>query len=140
MNETHEYDDIINLEHPTSKVHPRMSKEARAAQFAPFAALTGHDAAIKEVSRLTENEKIIDENMKCILDETLTHILENIQAHPKVTIHYFVPDSKKTGGSYQIKTGQVKKVDHFYECIVFMDGTKIPLKDIFKMEEERFNE
>lgn len=140
MNEVNKYDDIINLEHPTSKVHQRMSREARAAQFAPFAALTGHDAAIKEVSRLTEEQRIIDENAKYLLDETISNILENINLHPKIRICYFVPDLKKSGGSYQMKTARVKKVDSIEGQIIFTDGIKVPLKDIVEIEEKREKE
>ncbi len=135
MKETHEYDDIIDLEHHVSTTHKQMSRESRAAQFAPFAALTGHDAAIKETSRLTDDKIIMDENYKSLLDTKLMDIANNIQKNPEITINYFVPDSKKTGGSYKTKTGKLKKIDTYENVIVFTDKTKINFQDIIDIFE-----
>ena len=89
------YDDIINLPHYVSKKRPQMSIEARSAQFAPFAALTGYDEQVKETARLTNERRDIDESLKIILDEKLQIIEEKILSKPLVTFTYFVPDSKK---------------------------------------------
>lgn len=136
MNETHEYDDIINLPHHISKTHIPMSTEARAAQFAPFAALTGHDAAVKETERLTENKKFIDENFKSLLDETLLKIQAKIKSQPLVSITYFVPDNKKDGGKYNTITEHIKKIDTSEKKIVLIDKTKIKFQDILDIYEE----
>lgn len=135
MNETRKYDDIINLEHPTSKVHKRMSKEARAAQFAPFAALTGHDDAVKETERLTEEKKYMDENSKNILDEIILKIQSKIKSEPLVSITYFVPDNKKKGGKYITVTDYIKKIDDYERLIVLKTKTKIKFQDIIDIYE-----
>lgn len=136
MNEKSEYEDIINLEHPTSKVHQRMSKEARAAQFAPFAALTGHDEAVKETERLTEKKKYIDENFKSILDEKILIIQDKIKNQPLVSITYFVPDNKKDGGKYITMTDYIKKIDTYERVIVLKNKVKIKFQDIIDIYEE----
>lgn len=135
MNETRKYDDIINLEHPTSKVHKRMSKEARAAQFAPFAALTGHDDAVKETERRTEEKKYMDENSKNILDEIILKIQSKIKSEPLVSITYFVPDNKKKGGKYITVTDYIKKIDDYERLIVLKNKTKIKFQDIIDIYE-----
>lgn len=136
MIETHEYDDIINLPHYQSKTHKPMSKEARAAQFAPFAALTGHEAAVKETERLTEDKKYIDENFKSILDEKMLDIQNKIKSEPLVTITYFVPDTKKDGGKYVTITDYIKKIDTYERLIVLKNKTKIKFQDIIDIYEE----
>ena len=124
------YEDIINLPHHTSKKHPRMSLEARSAQFAPFAALTGYDEILIETARLT-NEKIeIDETMKVIIDSKLQLIKEHIKEMPLVTFMYFVPDLKKEGGKYVTLTGNVRKIDEYRNVVVLEDKTEIPINDI----------
>ena len=100
------YEDIINLPHPVSKKHPRMSLYDRAAQFSPFAALTGHNAAIIETARLTEKKIRQSEDAISILNEKLHIITENLGA--EVTITYFLPDDRKEGGAYVRHTGAVK--------------------------------
>ena len=96
----HKYDDIINLEHHISKKHKQMTIENRSAQFAPFAALTGFEELVKETARKTEDRVEIDEELKYILDEKISIIQNQIKNNPKVTITYFIPDSKKKGGKY----------------------------------------
>ncbi|MFG6319323.1 MAG: hypothetical protein K1W33_05650, partial [Clostridia bacterium] len=108
MNTTNKYDDIINLPHYISKKHPQMSIEARAAQFAPFAALTGHSEAIRETARLTDERIEIDEDLKVIIDSKLRMIQKKISLKPTVSITYFVPDEKKKGGEYVTIVGNVK--------------------------------
>lgn len=99
-NDPHRYDDMLHLPHPTSQKHPRMPISDRAAQFSPFAALTGHEAAVKETARLTDQKIELDESKKAILDAKLQMIVEQIKSQPIVTITYFVPDEKKAGGAY----------------------------------------
>ena len=131
---SHRYDDIINLPHPTSEKHPRMSLYDRAAQFSPFAALTGHDAAIKETARLTDERWEIAEDTKEQLNETLQWIAENIDKDITVTFTYFVPDLRKSGGAYVTVTGSVKKIDEYGHKILLKDGTEIPMEQIKEIE------
>ena len=130
---TDKYEDIIYMEHPTSRTHPRMSVLERAAQFSPFAALTGHDAAIKETARLTDHRTELDEYEKRALDQVMQEILSREDEELQVTITYFVADAHKEGGSYRTVTGIVKKVFTMERYILFTDFTKIPLDDIVEM-------
>ena len=127
------YDDIITLEHPVSKVHPRMSVMDRAAQFSAFAALSGYEDAIDETERLTETYTELDEGEKEILNEQLLKIKENIASHPAATCTYFEPDPKKEGGAYRTYSGKVRRIDEYEKKLVFEDGTEIwidSLRDI----------
>ena len=134
------YDDIINLPHHVSKKHPRMSKEARAAQFAPFAALTGYDDVIKETARLTSERIEINEELKAILDAKLQIIHDKVSAKPEVTFTYFVPDTKKDGGSYVTVTGKVIKIDEFSQKIILENRTEIPIPEIVDITGDIFKE
>ena len=120
----HKYDDIINLPHPTSKKRPRMSLYARAAQFSPFAALAGHEAAIKETVRQTDAKQVLSE-------EVMAEMVE---------ITYFVPDTKKDGGAYITCSGCVKKIDKYKHTVVMTDQTIIPIEQISDIEGEMFEE
>ena len=132
------YGDIINLPYPESRKHKRMSMRDRAAQFSPFAALTGHDAAIKETARLTDGFVDLDESMKASLDEKLILILEKQQEKPLVTITYFLKDERKAGGSYEVVEGWIRKVD-FYERVIEMgDRSKILLDHVVDIESDLF--
>lgn len=135
-NSTHYYDDIINLPHPTSQNHPRMSLYDRAAQFSPFAALTGHDAAIKETARLTEKRIEPSEDMISRLNEKLQIIADNLDT--EVTITYFVPDKNKSGGAYVSHTGTVRRIDDYEHTLVMTDKTVIPIEQISEIESELF--
>jgi len=130
------YDDIINLPHHVSKKHPQMSKEARSAQFAPFAALTGYDDLVKETARITCNKKELAEEEKVILDAKLKIIQQKINTMPKVGFTYFVQDAKKNGGSYVTIVGNVKRIDRYKRVIVLQDNTEIPMGDIVDIEVE----
>lgn len=132
------YDDIINLPYRKSTKHPHMSLEARSAQFAPYAALTGYEDVIEETSRLTSDRKEIDENIKTMLDMKLQIIYEKISTKPVVTFTYFVPDTKKDGGTYVTVTGKVKKIDEYKQIIVLEDGREIPILDIVDITGEIF--
>lgn len=132
-NDSHRYDDIIHLPHHTSSTHPQMPVADRAAQFAPFAALTGHEAAIQETARLTEEKIVLDENAKALLDEKLRLIQEMPAGRREVTVTYFVQDEKKSGGHYISVTGTVRKIDGYRQSMVMADGLRIPLDDIIEI-------
>ena len=135
MNYNYEkYKDIINLPHYVSKKHHQMSIYARSAQFAPFAALTGYEDEIKETARLTQNKKEIDDALKNILDDKLQTIQEKIATRPEIAVTYFVPDLKKTGGSYVTITGIVKKIDKYKKVIILEDTTEIPISEIIEID------
>lgn len=126
----HKYDDILYLPHPVSRRRGSMSNYDRAAQFSPFAALTGFDATIEEAGRLTDRRIELDEAEKELLNEKLQEILEHIDAQPQVTITHFVYDQRKAGGAYISTTGRVKKIDTYSRAILFTDGTAIPVSEI----------
>ena len=135
----HEYDDIIDLPHHVSATRPRMSMIDRAAQFSPFAALTGYDAAIKETGRLTDERIDLSEESRAALDRKQQILLDNLADHPEISVTYFVPDERKSGGAYVTVTGRVKKVDDYQRLLILTDGTKIPLDDILDIESELFS-
>lgn len=139
-NISHKYDDIINLPHHVSKKHPQMSLHDRAAQFSPFAALTGHKAAINETARLTDEKQILSEDVIAKLNEQLNLIKENIGTNQTVTITYFVPDDKKSGGAYISHTGVVKKIDEYNHTVILTDKTVIPIEQISEMQSDLFSE
>ena len=139
-NISHKYDDIINLPHHVSKKHPQMSLHDRAAQFSPFAALTGHKAAINETARLTDEKQILSEDVIAKLNEQLNLIKENIGTNQTVTITYFVPDDKKSGGAYISHTGVVKKIDEYYHTFILTDKSVIPIEQISEMQSDIFSE
>lgn len=134
----HYYDDIIDLPHHVSATRPRMSMIDRAAQFSPFAALTGYDAAIKETGRLTDERIELSEESRAVLDRKQQLLVDNLADHPEVSVTYFVPDERKAGGAYVTVTGRVKKVDDYQRLLLLTDGTKIPLGEILDMESELF--
>ncbi len=133
-NDYHQYDDIIGLPHPVSANHPQMSRADRAAQFSPFAALTGYEDAIAETGRLTDARIELEEDARIILDEKLRQIQEQIAIWPEVTVTYFLPDSRKTGGSYVTLRDRVKKIDLYERAVVMQEGTRIPIEEIVKIE------
>lgn len=133
MNDTM-YDDMIYLPHHVSKNHPRMSAQDRAAQFSPFAALTGYGDAIKETARITEKKRVLDDEQKLIINEKLMHIKSSIASLPETVFTYFAPDKKKDGGSYLTVNGKVKKIDEYQRTVVLEDGTSIPIDDIISIE------
>lgn len=139
-NISHKYDDIINLPHHVSKKHPQMSLHDRAAQFSPFAALTGHKAAINETARLTDEKQILSEDVIAKLNEQLNLIKENIGTNQTVTITYFVPNDKKSGGAYISNTGVVKKIDEYNRTVIMTDKTVIPIEQISEMQSDIFSE
>ena len=128
------YDDIIHLPHPTSERHPRMSRQERAAQFSPFAALTGLGAALQESARMTERRLIPDEYEQAELDKKLQDLRENLPRQPAVVITHFVPDDRKEGGSYRRTEGRVRKLLEFERQLVLTDGTTLAIEDILELE------
>ena len=134
------YADIINMPHHTSQTRPRMSMINRAAQFSPFAALTGYDAAVKETARLTDDQIELDECAKEMLSDKLQIITEHLDDMPQITFIYFEPDKKKSGGAYRSITGKVKEIDEYERIVKLMDGTKIPIQHICGIESDLFSE
>ncbi len=135
---TNEYDDIINLPRPVSKTRPRMKMIDRAAQFSPFAALTGYDAAVKETARLTDRRIELSEDMKSELNDRLLFIADWIEEQPEVEITYFEPDAKKKGGAYITANGTVKKIDEYNRTVIMTDGTLIPIDEIISIDGQIF--
>lgn len=131
---TGKYDDIIHLPHPDSPKHPRMSLHDRAAQFSPFAALTGHGAAIAETGRLTDQRMELDEYEMARVDAELQRLQELLPSRPAASVTYFVPDKHKAGGSYQTVTGEVKRIDAVSGTIQMADRQFIPIADVFSIE------
>ena len=129
------YEDIINLPHPVSQNHPQMPVADRAAQFAPFAALTGYDAAIQETGRLTEEQIVLDENERARLDRQLQEILQSDRPHPKVRIRYFQKDLRKKGGAYLTMEGKVKRLDPYERKLIFTDGTDVLIENVLELEQ-----
>lgn len=136
---TTNYDDILNLPHPTSKTHPRMSRLDRAAQFSPFAALTGYEGAVKETARLTDRRVELSDDELAALDERIRLVLEWEGDPLTVVITWFQPDPHKAGGSYVTTQGRIRKVDELQRTLVLADGTKIPMDDIVELNGEIFN-
>ena len=124
---SNDYDDIIHLPHYEPKRHPRMSMMARAAQFAPFAAVAGHDAAIREAGRLTDEWNGMGECGNDELNRKMEMLLSRLEEHPLVTIGYFLPDGRKAGGSYQTVSGNVRRIDNIRRVIEFSDGSIIDM-------------
>ena len=127
------YDDIINLPHPEPQTHPRMSLENRAAQFSPFAALTGHNEAIKETERLTDQKIELEEDAITDINRTLMWIKDNIKSKPEVVVTYFVPDYKKSGGKYITATVNIVKIDELNHTVITADGLKIAVYNILEI-------
>ena len=127
-----DYSDIIHLPHHVSKTHPQMSMHDRAAQFSPFAALTGYDSAISETARLTKEKILLNEDMQELLDIKFQRLLEHLSEKPLISITFFCPD--KRGGSYVSVSGTVKKLDLFQRILTLEDGMQIFLDDIVSIE------
>lgn len=137
-NDVHCYDDIIDLPHHEPTTRPRMAMENRAAQFSPFAALTGYDEATREEARLVDMKQELSEDMKDMIDAKLAVIAQHIKEKPEISVTYFQPDEKKTGGRYTTVSGNVKKLDGVERVIIMTDGTKIPIGDVRLIEGDLF--
>lgn len=130
---TGSYEDIINLPHHRSSKHPPMPRSNRAAQFSPFAALTGYDAAVREVARMTDRRVELDDEIKADINQRLCLIQAHISDQPHVSIVYFQADYLKEGGRYITATGPVRKIDTYEKLVVMQDGRKILMNDIIKV-------
>lgn len=135
-----EYNDIIDLPHHVSSIRPQMSMLERAAQFSPFAALTGYGAAIKETERLTDERIELDEDAQVLLDMKQAYLIELMPERPALNLTYFQADEKKKGGKYVTVSGNFKGIDEYERCIVLTDGKKIPIDDVLNIESEVFRE
>ena len=132
------YKDIIDLPHHQSLRRQRMAMIDRAAQFSPFAALTGHNDAIIETARLTDRKIELDEGTKSIINEKIQMISDFLFEKPTVTFTHFEPDIKKEGGTYLNTTGTVKRIDEFKREIILTDGRIILIEHIYDIESDLF--
>ena len=130
---TNPYADIIDLPHHVSKRHPQMSMEKRATQFSPFAAMVGHDAAVLETARFTEEQMELTEDEKAIIDGKLQTIQAHIKEQPEITVTYFQPDEKKSGGAYVTVTGFAKRIDGVEQLLIMKNGVEIPIEKIIAL-------
>ncbi len=129
-----DYDDILLLPHPTSARHPRMAARARAAQFAPFAALTGYEAAVQETARLTCERLELDEYLVSTLSDRLQIVAEHLAQQPEITFTYFQPDQTKSGGAYCTRAGIPQKIDSNRRLVLLADGMMIPFDELIAIE------
>lgn len=134
----HRYDDIIHLKYPYKTSRKKMSLNMRGAQFAPFAALTGHDASVKETARLTDTRIELNEQQKSIVDMKLSYLSSIISQLPKISVVYFEEDLKKEGGAYRNKEGSLKKIDEYTKRLIFEDKSYIYISDIYTIESDLF--
>lgn len=132
------YEDIVNLPPHISKRHPQPSMVDRAARFAPFAAITGYEEMVLEEARVTEERVDLDEGALSLLNEKLNMIQEFLDEEPEVTITYFEPDKKKSGGAYVNITGIVKRIDEYEHFVIMTDGKKIRIEDIYAIGSDLF--
>lgn len=131
---TETYDDIIELPRHVSAVRVPMPRENRAAQFLPFAALTGYDAAIGEATRLTDMRMELDESTIAALNRKLGILADRADEHPEIAVICFEADEKKEGGGYSTVTGTLKKIDEFERVVVFRNGGRVAFEDILEIE------
>ena len=134
MNEAHDYEEIIDMPYHKSEVHQHMSRYDRAAQFSPFAALTGHEDAIEETGRLTVSKADIDESVKEKLDAELIRIIDKIDECPYISVTYYKPDEKKSGGAYITYEGNIRKIDEYARTIVMDNEINISFDDIVELK------
>ena len=134
------YDDILHLPHHVSATRAHMPIRDRAAQFSPFAALTGYEAAIKETARLTDERRQLDESEKEILNGKLQAIAEHLKERPQVVITCFKPDERKAGGAYITVAGAVIKINPYRHVVIMEDGQEVRIEDVFDIKlQEIFN-
>ena len=127
------YDDIIGLPHHVSATRPHMPMIDRAAQFMPFRALTGYEGAVQETARLTDQKIELSGDEKAALDMKLQRLVDNLGSQPPVTLVYFRPDEKKSGGAYVTAAGRLKKIDQHMGVLILTGGERIPIEDIFEI-------
>ena len=127
------YDDLLDLPHPDPQTHPRMSRHDRAAQFSPFAALSGHSEAMEETARLTDRKIEPGELQLAELNRAIAEIQAHLREKPQVQISCFVPDARKAGGEYRTIEGRVRRIAEAEQLLELTDGTKIPIDDILSI-------
>ena len=132
------YEDILDLPHHVSPTRPQMSRADRAAQFSSFAALTGHDAAVRETARRTASRIDTAEDKRQELDLKQQLLAQVLPSQPEVTVTYFVPDTRKAGGAYVSVSGRLKRIDSRRRILVLDDGTEIPADDVLELESSIF--
>ncbi len=137
---TDDYSDIIHLPHPVSKRHPQMSMIQRAAQFSPFAALTGYDASVKEEARLTESQETLGDDTIAVLNHRVAILRDHLQEHPLVSVTYFRPDSRKAGGEYLTIQGHIQKMDDYEHTILVENHQPIAIQYILDISGALFDE
>ena len=136
----HPYSDILHMPRPTQYARPPMPRQDRAAQFAPFAALTGHNAAIEETARVTQLRRELTQEERELLDRRQQLLQAHIQERPAVTVCFFQADARKCGGSYHTVTGHLRGVDCWKRLLRLVEGYEIPLDDIVTLDSPLFNE
>ena len=129
------YDDIIGMPHHTSPRHPRKSMRDRAAQFAPFSALTGYGDVVDETARLTDGRIVLTEDAKALLDFKQRLLQERIDTKPEITVTYFVKDARKSGGSYQTVRGRLLRIDDVERTLLLEGGRRINAQDVIDIAE-----
>lgn len=139
MTDRFPYEDIVDLPPHISKKHPQPTMLERAARFAPFAAITGYEEMVLEEARETEERVELDEGTLADLNEKLNMIQESLDAEPQITITYFEPDKKKSGGAYITLIGTVKRIDEYERHLLMLDGKKIPIDQIYGLESKLFD-
>lgn len=130
----HCYDDIIDLPHHVSLTHPRMSRSDRAAQFSPFAALTGYSDAIREVERRTDSRAVLGEEELACLDDGIRRLIACESSRPEVSLTFFEPDARKAGGAYRNLRGRVRRVDEIDRTLHLEDGTALSFDALVRLE------
>lgn len=130
----HRYDDLLDTQHPMVLMRPRMSALARAAQFSPFAALTGYDDQVRETARLTDTEMDLSANALSMLDLQLQYLMAHLEDRPAVEVAYFIPDTKKAGGRYELYTGIIKRIDSYARQLVFFASNNISNGQIIDLD------
>ena len=133
------YEDIINLPPHISKKHPQPTMLERAARFSPFAAITGYEEMVKEAARVTDKKIELDEGSKEILNEKLLFVTEMCESDAIINITYFIPDNLKSGGKYTTVSGTIKRIDEYERRIILVDGTIIPIDDIYQIDGDMFS-
>lgn len=128
--QTDTYEDMLEMKYPYVSKHSRMSLYNRAAQFSPFAALTGYEEAIEETGRLTDTKIILSEESKAELNRILTYLQEHLSDYPEIQVTYFVADKRKQGGSYETYIGRVRRIDEVESLLIMKDKKKIRITDI----------
>ncbi len=130
MNEEKFFEDIINLPHHVSQTHPPLGRDSYAAQFSPFAALTGYDGIVAETERTTEKRPELDDDAKEAIRAVLSEIVDHISESPEIEADYFLPDARKSGGEIRTVRGVVRAYDNIEQVLIFADGKRVPAEDL----------